>query len=53
MKVSFRQSGGFAGLISIEEEGRPRRFAFSDRGVSLSTRPLLEFLRDRSAPLPP
>ena len=99
MRVSFRQSGGFAGLIRgceletaampseeadrlstlvrrclegeapaenegdsrdemsyeivIEEEGLPLRLAFSDRGVPPSTRPLLEFLRGRSAPQPP
>ena len=98
MKVSFRQSGGFAGLVRgceletanlpaeeadrlsslverclegevpaegedeardemsyeivIEGEGAARRLAFSDRGVTSSTRPLLEFLSDRSTPEP-
>lgn len=98
MRVSFRQSGGYAGLVRgcdlataampseeadrlsslvkrclegevptkkegeardeisyeivIEEEGLPRRLAFSERGVPPSTRPLLEFLIDRSAPQP-
>ena len=96
MRVSFRQSGGFAGLVRgceletaampagdadllsslvkgcldgeapaedegeardeifyeivIEGEGIPRRLAFTDRGVPPSTRPLLEFLSERSAP---
>ena len=96
MKVSFRQSGGFAGLIRgceletaampaeeadrlsslvqrclevdvpaehegeardemfyeivIEGGGRPRRLAFTDRSVPPSTKPLLDYLSDRSTP---
>jgi len=94
--VTFRQSGGFAGLIRgceletaampseeadrlsflvkrclegeapaehegeardemsyeivIEEADQARRLAFSDRGVTSLTKPLLEFLSERSAP---
>jgi hypothetical protein len=96
VKVSFRQAGGFTGLVRgceletadlsaedaerlsslverclegeapaedegeardlisyeivIEGEGRSHRLTFSDQGVTSSTRPLLEFLSDRSAP---